>query len=197
MSNHRNTDNDIDGHRLFLRQFLRHPMRVASVAPSSRFLLRRIVAAGAIERAGLVVELGPGTGGTTRALLQALPKHGKLLAIEVDPCLHGAVSSIADPRLIAHRGSACDLLEILARHGLADADAVVSGIPFSTIGRSRGERIAAAIADSLAPDGRFVAYQASARVADLCRPHLGHPRVTTELRNIPPMRVFCWQRADN
>jgi phospholipid N-methyltransferase len=185
----------MDVQTLFFRQFLQHPMQVASAVPSSRFLMRRIVAAAAVEQAGLMVELGPGTGGTTRALLEALPAHGKLLAIEVNPDLHRAVSSIADERLIAHRGSACDLPAIMARYGFERADAVVSGIPFSTMGRALGERIAAAVADALAPDGRFVAYQASARVAELCQPHLGVPRVDTELLNFPPMRVFRWERT--
>jgi len=187
--------NGVDGQMLFARQFLRNPMQVASLVPSSRFLMRRIVTAAAVDRAALVVELGPGTGGTTRAILEALPPRGKLLAIEVNPDLHHAVSTIPDDRLIAHQGDACDLPEILSGYGLGNADAVVSGIPFSTIGRAVGQRIAAAIADALAADGRFVAYQASGRVAELCRPHFGAPRVHTELLNLPPMRVFRWARA--
>lgn len=187
--------NGVDGQMLFARQFLRHPMQVASLVPSSRFLMRRIVSAAAVDRAGLVVELGPGTGGTTRALLDALPAHGRLLAIELNADLHRAVSSIPDERLIAHQGNACDLPEILSDYGLGEADAVVSGIPFSTISRSVGERIVTAIADVLAADGCFVAYQARGRVAELCRPHLGIPRVHTEFLNLPPMRVFHWARA--
>jgi len=187
--------NGVNGQTLFVRQFLRHPMQVASLVPSSRFLMRRIVTAAAVDQAALVVELGPGTGGTTRAILEALPATGRLLAIEVNPDLHQAVSTIPDERLIAHQGNACDLPEILSEYGLGNADAVVSGIPFSTIGHAVGERIAAAIADALAADGRFVAYQASARVAELCRPHFGAPRVDTELLNLPPMRVFRWARA--
>jgi phospholipid N-methyltransferase len=187
--------NGVNGRMLFLEQFLRHPMQVASLVPSSRFLMRRILAAARAESAGLVVELGPGTGGTTRAILDVLPGDARLLAIELNPRLHRAVAAIPDERLIAHRGSACELLDILATYGLGLADAVVSGIPFSTMPRALGARIAAAIAECLAADGRFVAYQARARVAELCRPHLGTPRVDTELLNIPPMRVFRWERA--
>jgi phospholipid N-methyltransferase len=193
--NNRRSLNGVDGRLLFVRQFLRHPMQVASLVPSSRFLMRRVLAAAAVERAGLVVELGPGTGGTTRAILDAMPPDGRLLSIELNHRLHRLVDAIPDERLIAHRGSACELPAVLAAHGFGAADAVVSGIPFSTMPRAVGSGIAAAIAECLAADGRFVAYQASTRVAELCRPHLGIPRVDSELLNIPPMRVFCWERG--
>ena len=67
----------INGWFTFLQEFVRHPRQVASVVPSSRFLERRIVEAAGIRSAKVVVELGPGTGGTTRAILRS-PAHGVL-----------------------------------------------------------------------------------------------------------------------
>mgnify|MGYP001240519306 CR=1 FL=1 len=182
----------LNGRSLFLQQFLKHPLQIGSVIPSSHFLERRIVRTAEIEAAKVVVELGPGTGGTTRALLAALPPHAMLLAIEINPRFHAMVSAIADPRLIVHRGGADDLGEALARHSLAAPDAIVSGIPFSTMPADVGLRTMAAIASSLTPGGRFVAYQFSRRVDALCRDFLGTPQTTIELLNIPPMRVYRW-----
>ena len=54
-----------DDRLAFFQGFLKKPGQVGSIIPSSRFLERRIVRAAGIERARLVVELGPGTGGTT------------------------------------------------------------------------------------------------------------------------------------
>ncbi|HEU4430927.1 MAG TPA: methyltransferase, partial [Myxococcota bacterium] len=73
-----------DEHLPFLQGFLRRPQQVASVMPSSRFLERRLVSLAGVRSAQLVVELGPGTGGTTRALLAALPAGARLLCIELD-----------------------------------------------------------------------------------------------------------------
>ena len=57
-------------HRIaFFQAFLRKPKEVGSIIPSSRFLMRRVVRQARVDRARLVVELGPGTGGSTRALL--------------------------------------------------------------------------------------------------------------------------------
>jgi len=178
----------------FLQGFLRHPERVGSVVPSSRFLERRIVGAGAIGSAGVVVELGPGTGGTTRAMLEALPEESTLLAVEIDPAFVERLREIPDPRLVVHQGSAEQIREALARYGLGAADAVVSGIPFSTMPDAVGRRILREVWESLGPGGRFVAYQFRDRVADLGEEIAGQPEVELELRNVPPMRVFSWRK---
>jgi len=90
----------------FLQGFLKSPKQVGSIIPSSRFLERRIVRAAEIANASLVVELGPGTGGTTRALLRALSPKARLLAIEIDPRFVELLRRRPDPRLIVHEGSA-------------------------------------------------------------------------------------------
>lgn len=184
----------LNGRSLFLQQFLKHPLQIGSVIPSSRFLERRIVRSAEVDSAEVVVELGPGTGGTTRALLAALPPHARLLSIEINPRFHAMVSAIPDPRLIVHRGSADTVREALARHALAAPDAIVSGIPFSTMPRDAGVRTMEAIASVLAPGGRFVAYQFSGRVDALGRDVLGPARSSIELLNLPPMRVYRWRK---
>src|SRR5512134_1462800 len=124
----------------FLQGFLRKPQQVGSVIPSSRFLERKVVDLAGVANARLVIELGPGTGGTTRALLRALPADAKLLAIEIDPRFASILRENPDPRLIVHEGSAEDLAKVLAEHGLGAPDAVVSGIPFSTMEPALGRR---------------------------------------------------------
>lgn len=184
----------LNGRSVFLQEFLKHPLQIGSVIPSSRFLERRIVEAAGVASADVVVELGPGTGGTTRAILRALPRHGRLLSVEINRHFNALVHGIGDERVIAHLGSACDLREIVAAYELPPPDAIISGIPFSTMSRSEGIRVLEAVASLLAPDGRFVAYQVSGRIASLCQDFLGPGQTTMELLNIPPMRVFQWRK---
>jgi phosphatidylethanolamine/phosphatidyl-N-methylethanolamine N-methyltransferase len=184
----------IDDRVVFLLEFLRHPWQIASVTPSSRALERRVVELAEVARAHVVVEIGAGTGGTTRAILDALPARARLLVVEINPRFCALLERIADARLTVHRGSAAELSDALARHGLAAPDAVISGIPFSTIDRNCGTRILESIAAALAPGGRFVAYQWSRRVASLARPFLGAAQRKTELRNIPPQRLYRWEK---
>lgn len=181
----------------FFRGFLKSPKNVGSVIPSSRYMERSIIGYARPDHVRVVVELGPGTGGTTRALLGAMSADARLLAIDLDPHFTEIVSAIGDPRLIPHTGSAADLGEILHQHGLASADVVVSGIPFSTMPKPVGESIIQAVHDALAPSGAFVAYQFRPEVARLAEPVFGSAsRTEMVMRNIPPMRIWRWEKAE-
>ncbi|HLS56667.1 MAG TPA: methyltransferase type 12 [Zeimonas sp.] len=184
-----------DDRLAFLKGFLRDPRDVGSVIPSSRFLERRMVRMAGVAQAESVIELGPGTGGTTRAILAAMPASATLLAIELDPMFADHVRTIDDRRLIVHQGSAEHLAELIAAHRLRPPNAILSGIPFSTMPEDVGTRIIEAIRDVLAPGGCFVAYQFRGAVADRARPILGEPEVSPEFLNIPPMRVYRWRKA--
>lgn len=179
----------------FFQGFLREPQQVGSVIPSSRFLERRLVKISAVRDARTVVELGPGTGGTTHALLRALAPDARLLAIEIDRHFASLLDAqIQDPRFAVYADSAERIADVLGAHALPAPDVVISGIPFSTMPTIVGENILRAVWASLAPGGRFVAYQFRDRVAVLGRRLLGRPEVDVELLNVPPMRVYCWRK---
>lgn len=183
----------------FLGQFIRQPLQVASVAPSNRFVKARL--ARCVEgRSGTVVELGPGTGGVTCALLSRLSASARLIAIELNPALAARVARIPDPRLLVHCGSAEDLPDILREHGCGAADTVVSGLPFSTIPRARALRVLDAIERSLASDGEFVAYHARGTLERLVRSRAngGVLELVEACRvwmNVPPLRIYRWRKV--
>jgi phospholipid N-methyltransferase len=177
----------------FLRGFFEKPKEVGSIIPSSRWMERRITRTADLAHAELAIELGPGTGGTTRALLAALPAHAKLLAIEINPGFCDLIErSIDDPRLIVHQGSAAEIPEALVKHDLGSPDVVLSGIPFSTMPRPLGLAILRSVRASLKPGGRFVAYQFRDVVHTLGKQVFGPASVQLELLNVPPMRVYRW-----
>ncbi|MDF1614243.1 class I SAM-dependent methyltransferase [Desulfurivibrio dismutans] len=184
------------GSLAFLQGFLRYPEQVASIIPSSRFLERRLVDCACIRNASLVVELGPGTGGTTQAILSAMRPDARLLSIEITPEFVELLRRHPDPRLNVQLGSAEQIREILNQQQLGPPDVVVSGIPFSTMPLTMGRRIVGAVWDSLPPGGLFVAYQVRDRVALLSRKLLGQPEVELELFNVPPMRFFRWRKPE-
>jgi len=177
----------------FLRGFLERPKEVGSIIPSSRWMERRITRTAEIAKSSLIIELGPGTGGTTKALLQAMGPDAKLLAIEINPGFCELLAeTIRDPRLIVHQGSAADIQEALTKHDLAAPDVVLSGIPFSTMPKELGLSILRSVEDSLAPGGRFVAYQFRDVVHTLGKQVFGLASIQLELLNMPPMRVYRW-----
>lgn len=177
----------------FLRGFLERPKEVGSIIPSSRWMERRITRTAELAEAKLAIELGPGTGGTTKALLAAMAPDAKLLAIEINPGFCELIEeSVNDPRLIVHQGSAVDIPEALVKHDLGAPDVVLSGIPFSTMPTAIGLAILRSVKTSLAPGGRFVAYQFRDVVHTLGKQVFGPASTQLELLNMPPMRVYRW-----
>ena len=177
----------------FLRGFVRNPAQVGSIIPSSRQLEQHLVRSARIADARMVVELGPGTGGTTSAFLRAMASNAQLLAIELDSEFHQRLhASIPDPRFNVELGSAERLAEFLKARWLPAPDAIISGIPFSTMPAEVSDRVASSVARVLRPGGRFVAYQVRAHVAGFVSPYLGKPDKKWEVVNVPPVRVFTW-----
>jgi phospholipid N-methyltransferase len=70
--------------RSFLREFFKANRMVGSVLPSSRFLSSKMLAPIDFSKSKVVVELGPGTGVFTKALLKAMPQDSQLLVIELN-----------------------------------------------------------------------------------------------------------------
>jgi phospholipid N-methyltransferase len=180
----------------FFRAFVKAPRVVAAALPSSAALERRVLRAMQLSPDSVVVEFGTGTGGITRATLAALGPEGRLLAIEWTAEFVETVRKIDDARLDVIHGCASTIREELANRGLSAADVVVSGIPFSTMPPELCQKIASELFAALKPGGRFVAYQFTDRVVDYTTPHMGPPNIQHEILNIPPMRVFSWQKAE-
>ncbi len=181
-----------DSRIAFLQGFLKRPREVGSIIPSSRFLERRIVRSAGVEDTGIIVELGPGTGGTTRALLRAMKPSSRLLAIEINLRFVDLLANSGDPRLIPHHGSADAIEEALATYNLPSPDVVLSGIPFSTMPPQIGLEIIRSVYDALPPGGVFLAYQLRDRVEILGRKVFGPASKQIEIRNVPPMRLYRW-----
>ena len=185
-----------NGALVFLTEFMKHPLQLGSVIPSSGFLKRRIISNAGISGAKVVVELGPGNGGTTQALLASMSVDARLLCIELNERLYNLVNEIDDPRFIAHHGDACEIESILRLYGLSKPDVIVSGIPFSTMNRSVGSMLLGRIHSILNAGGRFVAYQVSPRVDEL-NTYFTDDQKSVELEwfSVPPIRVWRWQKG--
>jgi len=184
-----------DDRMAFLQGFLRHPRQIASLVPSSRFLEQRVARLSCLTGVQTVVELGPGTGGTTRALLAAMPSQAQLLSIELSHDFIRTLRAIDDQRLIVHHGNAERLTEILDQYAWPAVDVIVSGIPFSLLSAESRRRVIAAVWSALTPGGRFVAYQVCGHIQQLAEPLFGLAQVAVELRNLPPLRVYAWRKG--
>jgi phospholipid N-methyltransferase len=179
----------------FLRGFLKNPVMVGSVIPSSKMLIDRMLSPVRWDEVRLFVEYGPGVGTFTRPILKRLPADAKLIAIDTNADFIDYLrKDIDDERLIAVAGSAADVQKIIEAHGFGQADYILSGLPFSTLPPGVGEAIGEATAKAIRAGGAFLVYQFSPKVRDFIAPHFERIERGFEWVNVPPATLFwAWR----
>lgn len=179
----------------FLRGFLKNPVMVGSVIPSSKVLIDRMLAPVDWEQTRLFVEYGPGVGTFTRPILERLVPDARLIAIDTNPDFIAYLKKeFDDSRLIAVLGSAADVEAIVKDQGFDHADYVVSGLPFSTLPPGVGDSIAQATARVIRAGGAFLVYQFSPKVKDFIAPYFERLERGFEWLNVPPAVLFwAWR----
>ena len=182
---------------VFFEGFLKHPVMVGSIIPSSRFTIEKMLAPVNWDECRLFVEYGPGVGTFCRPVLDRLRRDGTLIVIDTNPLFINYLRrTITDSRFIPVLGSAADVQEIIRAHGHDRADYVLSGLPFSTLPDGVGPAIAEATHQVLRPGGAFLVYQFSARARDFMARHFKQIDHGLEMINIPPCRLFWgWKDA--
>lgn len=180
----------------FLRGFLKNPVMVGSIIPSSRVLIDKMLDPVDWANTRLFVEYGPGVGTFTRPVLDRLGADATLLTIDTNPDFTCYLrEQISDSRLVTVTGSAADVEKILAERSLGHADYILSGLPFSTLPPGVGEDIAEATAKVIRPGGAFLVYQFSPKVLDFIKPHFEPIKRGFEWINVPPATLFWAYRG--
>lgn len=163
---------------------------VASVTPSSQFLINRVIKAMDLRRADLVVEYGAAEGVMTRIILKNMPASGRLVAVELNSKLFASLKLIDDPRLTVVQGDVRQIDALIAPAKPGSVDAIVSGIPFAFLkGRERHE-LMLKTSELLKPGGRFIAYQVTTHLIGMLEEYFAKVKTQFEIRNLPPHFVF-------
>ncbi len=180
---------------MFLKGFIKHPVMVGSIIPSSDTLISHMLSRVDWANTKLFVEYGPGVGTFCQHILDRLPADATYLAIDTnDDFILYLKESFLDGRLRPVLGSAADVEQIVRDSGYEKADYVLSGLPFSTLPAGVGPAIASATARILRPGGAFLVYQFRAKVRDFISPHFDRIDQAMEYWNIPPCCLFwAWK----
>lgn len=183
---------------VFIEGFIRNPVMVGSIVPTSRFGITRMLAPVNWDECRLFVEYGPGVGTFCRPVLERLRRDGQMIVIDTNPLFIDYLrATFTDSRFVAVLGSAADVEEIVRAHGHDHADYVLSGLPFSTLPDGVGPAIAAATHRVLRPGGAFLVYQFTARARDFMARHFKRIDNGLEWINIPPAFMFWgWKEED-
>jgi phospholipid N-methyltransferase len=180
---------------MFFKGFLRHPVMVGSIIPSSKKLIRHMLSRTDWENTRLFVEYGPGVGTFCQEILDRMGPDATYIAIDTNPdFIDYLARMIVDPRFVPVLGSAADVRRIIQDHGHEQADYVLSGLPFSTLPAGLGPKISAETQAVLRPGGAFLVYQFSPKVRDFLAMSFERIDHAFEPINIPPAQLYwAWK----
>jgi phosphatidylethanolamine/phosphatidyl-N-methylethanolamine N-methyltransferase len=181
---------------LFLQEWLWHPKRTGSVVPSSRRLAEAMARWLPANPDSFVLELGPGTGIVTEALLRRGLREDKLVAIENNPKLAQLLRE-RFPQAQIITGDAWRLDELLRqrREPIESVGAVISSLPLLNFSEEQAEALAQKIRAALEPQGHWVQFT--------YRIHKLRPRGAASFQlhaskivwlNLPPARVSVFRK---
>lgn len=180
----------------FFRSWLAAPMRVSAIAPSGQSLAR-LMTSEITPFHGPVLELGPGTGVFTRALLARGIAERDLTLIEYGAEFIPALQS-RFPEAHLHRFDATRLHDLVLADGRKQG-AVISGLPLLSMSENQIHHIMSGAFHHLREDGVMYQFTYGARcpVPDAVLRDLGLEAVLIgrTMRNLPPASVYRIQRS--
>ncbi|MCA6107515.1 class I SAM-dependent methyltransferase [Bradyrhizobium cenepequi] len=185
----------LDDEVRFLRSWIEKPLHVGAVMPSGRLLARTMAQYVDVRSEGPVVELGPGTGAITSALIEHGVDQKRLVLVEYNP---GFCALLREryPQAKVVQGDAYKLRDSLWDVLTAPAAAMVSGLPLVTKPMITRLRLIRDAFVALAPGAPFVQFTYSV-VPPIPK---SLPGVSTEASeriwmNLPPARVWVYRKG--
>lgn len=132
-------------------------LHVAALSPSSARVIARVMRHVSAVEPKLVVELGPGDGVATSAVLKHLPPDGRLLTVERNHDFAAAIAAWPDHRLSVTEGDARQA-DALYRDEVGHVDAVIASIPFTYLSPADRADVIEAASRLLRPGGVLVIF---------------------------------------
>jgi phosphatidylethanolamine/phosphatidyl-N-methylethanolamine N-methyltransferase len=181
----------------FLGRWAKNPFLIGAVAPSGPFLAKAMAACVDLDREGPVIELGPGTGPVTEALLARVPRE-RLLLVEYEEKFCDLLAA-RYPGVKILQGDAYNLRKTLEGHVSGQAAAVVSCLPLLVRPESDRISLLAQAFELMGPQGVLIqfTYGATSPIP-LDAPELEGAFVAKGsapiLFNFPPARVWQYLR---
>jgi phosphatidylethanolamine/phosphatidyl-N-methylethanolamine N-methyltransferase len=185
----------LDDEVRFLRSWIEKPLAMGAVMPSGKLLARTMANYVDINSDAPVIELGPGTGPITTALVERGIDQKRLVLIEYSPNFCALLRD-RFPQATVLQGDAYSLRDTLGDVLRQPASAVVSGLPLVTKPMRTRVRLLRDAFTALAPKAPFIQFTYS--VAPPIPKSL--PGISTEASeriwmNVPPARVWVYRKG--
>ena len=157
-----------------------------SITSSSKALVKKLVEPLPAHRPLVIVELGPGDGCVTQAILDKIHPESTVTAFEINAAFIEKLTVIKDERLEVLPVGAERLTDYFAA---GTVDYVVSSLPLSMIPKEVKEAILRQSQLVLRPEGRFLQFQYALQDYGLLKDYF-RVSVSFTMANLPPAFIY-------
>jgi len=178
----------------FLRALIARPKNIGAVLPSGPALARAIARQIGDPHQGPVLELGPGTGSITQAILEHGVPAERLTAVEFDPDMAAELAG-RYPAVEVIRGDAFDLVHALGPGSRAPFAAIVSGLPLLNFPPASRRAYMEGLARHLAPGAPIIQFSYGTNAPVAAPEGFAVHRAALVWANVPPARVWVYRRV--
>lgn len=185
----------------FLQAFIKNPLKVGSIAPSSPELASKMIEGIVPNADNVVLELGVGTGAITKFLQEIVPDEKSYLGIELDGNLVKTLrTKFPDMKIV--RGNACDLEKIHQKSGVGKVSSIICCLPFVSLPNEVGEKILSEIDKFMQQGCMFRTFQyahgyympSAIKLREYMRDRYGKSRRSKLIvKNVPPAYTLTWK----
>lgn len=179
----------------FFKGMMQGPRKVGSIVPTSATTARKMASVVNPQSGLPVLELGPGTGAITKAILARGVEPENLIAIEYSTDFFQHLVK-AYPGVHVINGDAFDLEKTLGVLRGQTFDSVVSGLPLLNFPMQARVALLESLLDRLPPGRPVVQISYGALSPIIARPdryHIKHLEFV--VRNIPPAQLWIYRRG--
>ena len=177
--------------RKFLKTFFSERKQVGAVAPSSRFLVKKMCDKVDFQTADVIIELGPGTGVFTKEIILRAKPTAKIFVFELNEDFYRLLATkFTDKRIILVNESAEHMEAILKAHQTDAADVIISSLPLTVIPEPIKSNIIKAAHSVLKIKGLYIQYQYSLSAKKLLESFFGKLNLKFSLINLPPAFIY-------
>ena len=185
----------------FFQAFLKNPLKVGAIAPSSPDLARQMLEGVQPNENSVLLELGVGTGAFTKFISDLIHDKKSYLGLELDKQLVKTLR-VKFPDMRFMRGNACKAQALRKRSKFGKVDYVLSGLPFVSMPTEVNNKIFEQIEMFMEKGCTFRTFQyahgyympSAIRLREFMRNRYGvSQRSPLVVKNVPPAYTLTWK----
>ena len=142
---------------IYLKEFIRNPIKTGAIAPSSASLAKLITKTANLKNTKSVVELGTGNGIFTEKILSRISPDCNFSSIEINANFVEKTRKRCPDAKVYH-DSAENLKKYLATYNNQKCDCIISGLPWATFDKNSQNKLLNTVIDSLEENGIFLTF---------------------------------------